>query len=59
VQNDFLVFSAHEMVDDVRSRSVSSRITEPLGTDKTFDDRSRGVNATVTVNCKKKKIDRK
>ena len=58
MQNDFLVFSVQEMVDDVRSRSVPSRIAEPLGADKTFDDGCRRVNATITANCKKK-IDRK
>lgn len=48
VQNDFLVFSAHEMVDDMGGRCIASRIAEPLGADQTLDDRGRRVNATVT-----------
>jgi len=48
VQNDLLVFSAHQMVDDMRSRSIASGIAEPLGADQAFDNGSWRVNATVT-----------
>ena len=48
VQNDFLVFSAHEMVDDMRGRCIASGIAEPLGADQTLDDGCRRMNATVT-----------
>jgi len=48
MQNDLLVFSAHEMVDDMRGGCIASGIAEPLGADETFNDGGRRVNATVT-----------
>ena len=47
VQNDFLVFSAHEMVDDMRGRCIASGVAEPLGADQTLDERCKRMNATV------------
>jgi hypothetical protein len=51
VENDLFVFSAHEMVHDVRRRGVTSGVTEPLGADEAFDDGCGRVNATVTAAC--------
>ena len=36
VQNNLLMFRSNEVVDDMRSRRVPSRIAEPLAADKTF-----------------------
>ncbi len=50
VKDDFLVFSADKMVNDVGRRCVTTRVAKPLGTDEALDDRGRRVNATVAVN---------
>ena len=47
MQDDFLVLSAHEMVDDVRGRRVPARVAKPLLADEALDDRCRGVDATI------------
>lgn len=49
MQDDFLVFCAHEVVDDMRCRSVAARIAEPLGADEAFHHRSRRVDTAITV----------
>ena len=48
MQNDLFMFSAHEMVDDMRSGRIASGIAEPLSADQAFDDGGWRVNATIT-----------
>ena len=56
MKNDFLVFSAHKMIDDVRSGRVSSRVAEPFGTYKALDYRCWRMNSAVTRQVKCQKI---
>jgi hypothetical protein len=47
VQDDFLMFGADEMIHNVGCGGVPASVTEPLGTNETFDDGSRRVYAAV------------
>lgn len=49
MQDDFLVFSSHEVIDDMGRGGISTRVTKPFGAYKTLHDGCRRVNATVTV----------
>lgn len=49
MQDNFLVLSTHQVIDDVRGRGIAARVAEPLGTDEAFDDRSRVVYSAVTM----------
>ena len=51
VQDDLLVLSAHEMVDDVRGRRVPARVAKPFLADEALDDGCRGVDATIAREC--------
>ena len=41
MEDNFLVLRAHEMVHNMRGRSVAPGVAEPLRTDEAFDDRGR------------------
>ncbi len=47
VQNNFLVFRANKVIDDVRRRGVAPGITEPFGTYQTFHNGCWGMDATI------------
>lgn len=49
MQSDFAMLGSHEMVDDVRPRSRSSRVAEPFLADEALYDASGVVNSTVAV----------
>jgi len=49
VQDDFLVFSSHEVIDDMGRGGISTRVTKPFGAYKTLHDGCRRVDATITV----------
>ena len=56
MQDDFLMFGSDEMVYDMGSRCIASRVAKPLGTNKTLNNRSWRVDSTVakkitTTNC--------
>ena len=37
MQDDFLMFSADKMIDDMRGGGIATRIAEPLGANETLD----------------------
>jgi hypothetical protein len=39
VEDDFFMFGAYEVVDDVGARGVTTGVAEPLGTNEAFDNR--------------------
>ena len=41
MEDNFLVLRAHEMVHNMRGRSVAPGVAEPLGTDEAFDNGGR------------------
>lgn len=48
MQNDFLMLSAHEMIDNMRGGSVPAGIAEPFAADEALHNRGWVVNTTVT-----------
>ena len=56
MQDDFLMFGSDEMIYDMGSRCIASRVAKPLGADKAFNNRGWRMDATVTteiteINC--------
>jgi hypothetical protein len=49
MKNDFFMFGADEVVDNMRSGGISAGVAEPFLTDDAFYNRSRIVDTTVTV----------
>ena len=47
MQQPYLVFGAHQMVDNVRARCVAATIAEPAFADVAHDHTARIVDATV------------
>ena len=47
VQNNFFVFRADKVIDDVRRRGVAPRIAEPFSTYQTFHNGCWRMDATV------------
>ena len=41
MEDNFLVLRAHEMVHNMRGRSVAPGVAKPLRTDEAFDDGGR------------------
>lgn len=48
MQNDLFMLGADQVVDDMGSRCVSSRVAEPLATNGALDDARGGMYTAIT-----------
>lgn len=49
MQSDFAMFGTYQMMDDVRSRSATARVAEPLFANVAHDNSRSIANSTVTT----------